>query len=767
MHARARLAAIGLTAAGVFGPIAGCVGILGIQSTGPPLLTGCNLPTDGNGRVRLVNVAAVGGNIDFCIRRSGTSDWGLPIFRDGGNDALCLGSSSRPGGLAYAQATVPFAVPAGKIDVKAIPSGETCAVKGASELDGVSVGDSVNGNAPVVTLMRYGGGSSEEAISALPEAVRSAVPTSDTAVRVVNALSGVRSIDWGFSSSARLPATVAPIVVPEPIAPGNATSPSSSHAPVVTTIDSAGYAEFLPFTLNIVAAYADDAANNGITLYTLPSGADLATFYVIGDPNDATKLHPVTGLYCEDAKSLAPTDTDGAAPGDAADALPSQDTGLLAQCTLAQLQVLSVDLVDVSLYGASAPFAAQRRPYVYAEIAARTSDLMCIVDAADLGDRMNIADAGKAANAQGTGRFQYSFMVTTDSSTPPSNAADVKPAPANPPCGANVVGQTYVNQAYACVEQNCSTQSGGDPQGMGALNGTLQCLSAACALQLAPLYTPITPTTTPRQLANDYCFNCAIYYFIDETPLAIGESKCTTQSAPAFNFEGQTPSMILSHYPITSTASYNLPATGFRRAVLKAQVKLEDRTIDFFCGQLQDPTNSPSLPYTGSYGSDIAPDGGLGNGWEEEQDLQAKEALAWIKQQIALDGLAAVIAIDLHSTDARVALHGELMSLSPEVIDLFDAPTSTFAPAVVPNATPFCDYCPSPQNPYSGNTPPYELLHAYLSGFPENATRTETLWGADSSEVPIPSNLPYQPAPPHGTGPPLQYYAHNYTILRP
>ena len=120
--------------------IVGCQALAGIQTrTTDPLLTGCSLPASGNGRIRLVNVAAVAGNTDFCVRTSGTA-WGRPIFRDGGNDSLCLGTSSQPGGLSYAESTVPSAVAPGNIDVKAIPSGQTCAAPGpASSMGSPSV----------------------------------------------------------------------------------------------------------------------------------------------------------------------------------------------------------------------------------------------------------------------------------------------------------------------------------------------------------------------------------------------------------------------------------------------------------------------------------------------------------------------------------------------------------------------------------------------------------------------------------------------------
>ena len=90
----------------------------------------------GNGRIRLVDVGTQGTHVDFCIRQSGTTDWGRPIFRDGGTDALCSV------GLAYGQATVPFSVPTGKIDVKAIPAGQTCSAAATSQTTTpITIGD--------------------------------------------------------------------------------------------------------------------------------------------------------------------------------------------------------------------------------------------------------------------------------------------------------------------------------------------------------------------------------------------------------------------------------------------------------------------------------------------------------------------------------------------------------------------------------------------------------------------------------------------------
>jgi hypothetical protein len=715
-------------------------------------------------------VAAESGNTDFCIRTSGSA-WGRPVFRDGGNDFLCQGNgtSSQPGGLSYGQSTIPFAVPAGKIDVKAIPAGSTCAAAATSELDGVAVPTK-----GAITLMRYAGGvSSPEKISALPEEASAAVGS--TSVRVVNALSGGESINVGFASGATLPATITTQLFTTPIPPG---ADPSAQKTQVGPVDSFGYLQLIPQVFHLAASYSTDAANNAITLYGLPQNVDVATFYVLGDPKDTSNKHPVTGLYCEDTQSVFGSGTFDAGTVDAG-GFDTQDAKLLAQCTFAPLSDLSIDMVNASLYGANAPFEDQRRSQLIADVAARTSDIICVVEADDLNlDRAALASAAKANNAQGgPGQFQYSYMVTTTGATPPSNPSDVPAvAPSTPPCG-GIVPAGLVDNVYTCVEQKCSTVSGGDPNGTGILNGTTQCLSAECITPFGELYTyPLQYNEPPGSLRyqEDYCFDCTVYYFTSEETFATGKNDCTQNSAPPFAYDGQTPSMILSHYPLVNTSSYNFPSTGYRRAILKAQVQLENQTIDFFCGQLISPLIDSSLPYTGNYGSDALADGGQANGWEQEQDLQAQEGLKWIQAQIKADGLPAIVAMDLHSDDpgSSAAEDGGLAPISPEVFDLFSAavtPASglpALAPATVPGSPPGCDYCPAPENVYNAGTPPYEFMHAYLSGFPQNATEAETLWGNDNSEVTLTSG-PDQPAPPGGTGPIFEYYAHNYTILRP
>lgn len=745
--------------------IAGCQAIAGLSSrTLDPLPTvGCALPSTGDGRVRIANLANVSANADFCIRTSGSGDWGRPIFRDGGNDALCLGTQSQAGGLAYGQVTVPFAVPVGKIDVKTIPAGQTCSATATSEKDGITIANAVTGGAPPTTLVRWGGGTSAEGLSALSEYAKTTGPVSSN-VRIVNALSDGKAIEIGQAAGTTLPTTVPTVNIATPITPGNAAAPQNGLPLPQFNVNANGYMSFPDQSFVIAAFYSTDSAANALAALATPSTA-LGTFYVIGDPTDTSNKHVVRALYCDESVGGYSTTSCGADAGGVPGLpayIPCLDDALFAQCTETSLPVISVDLVNAALYGANAPFSQARGAVIPGAIAARTSDIMCILEVDDSSSRNAIIAAALS-------QFPYSYQITTDLTTNPTNPSDVKPPPAAPPCtGSNAAPW------ITCVTQNCGVASDAGP----VLDYTA-CLENSCFSSLVkiPYTQPLPSPYTAAEYAGDSCFDCTIYNFLSE-PLSEGET-CVTAAQQPFAFNGQSPELILSHYPLVNTKSYILPATGFRRAVLKAQVQLADQTVDFFCAQLSSPLIDSTLPYTGNYGNDNGPHG---NGWEDEQDLQAEEIVAWIKSEEAVDGLPAIIAGDFHAGlgvaptvgDAGTGSSAEAganIEISPEAIQAFISPDAgiTLVPAIPSTPTNYveaCDYCPAPENPYNPGEGPYEILHAFLYDFPSGATQSETLWGTDNAQVAL-TSLPGEDAPDSGTGPLFEYYAHNYQLLRP
>jgi hypothetical protein len=681
------------------------------------------LPTVGKGRVRLVNAGTQGGNVDSCIRVTGSSDWGNPI--------LSAGPDACDTGLSYGQVTVPFNVQAGSVDVETIPAGSSCDPTGAtSQALGVVIGDSTAG-APVVTLVRYGGGSNPESIAALPEE-----PPGSTTItlsgayglRLVNAVSSGQSINVGYASSPSLPATVATAILPQPILPGGV-EPPASNVPSFQSVDAEGYAPLPPSTKLDFGVVIQGGTTAQFTFRT-PGEEDIQTVFAIGDSGD--KSHPIRGLQCEDSAD---------APG---------NTALLASCVLTTLPSLAVDTFNTGLYGADAPFNDERKQAVYDAIAARSSDLMCVVET---------STDYKAIVASAAVNLPYSYYAVTDLDTQPTDPTDKQgntpPPPTAPPCAG--VDPSIVQSIYQCTALGCTNDTGG-------LNGyvsSITCLSGACAGDYTDLY-----FQSPQ---DDACVDCIIYYATSELPLSAGQTACTTDSRQPFAYQGMNGTLILSRYPLANTQSYILPSTGFRRSVLYAQVMLEDnQTVDFFCGQFISSLIDADIPYVGNYGTDIV---GQENGWEDEQDLQAQRAVTWIQ---ATAKHPAIIAGDWHSTaqvteqDPEGGTTVVLDSQSVEVINLFDQSLGgAFTRAEPSPYQPVCEYCPAPQNVYNAGSGvrPEDFTPTFLKGFAPGATVEDSLWGQGNT-VPL-TSIPYEPAPNPPQGPISPYWGRLVRVLRP
>jgi hypothetical protein len=704
----------------------------------------CSLPSSGNGRIRLANLATVGASTDFCIRTTGSSSWGRPVFRDGGLTGLC----SR--GLAYAQVTVPFAVTAGNIDVKAIPAGSTCDATATSQVAGVAVGDSTQG-APVVTVARMFGGSSAEAMFALPEEPHRGTVSY---LRIVNALSGGREIIAGLPSSPALPATVAAPLFPSPIAPGHVEPPGQTQA---GPIDADGYLAYGSGILNLGVTYRGDTS--ALFIWVAPAILDTQTLFAIGDPNDPA--HVVRGLLCESTGSEQSSAPDGGASVGLGDS-GVQDPQLLANCKLTELATIGIDVVDVSLYGTYAPFEHDRRPVLMKAIAGRTqSDIMCVTGAPRLTDEQAIASAGSGGDA-GTGWFPYHYYpnppldLDAGATDPTQIDGGVPPPPASPPCG-NGVNMSDIDSIYSCASMYCSTAAPGDMSGTVQESST--CLTKDCIFWFGTLY-----NAGPQQNA---CFDCIVDYLVSGNSFSYGKNECLNDTRQPFYFNGASTTEILSHYPLSNEQVYVLPSTGTRRAVLYAQVQLPDQPVDFYCVALSSSTTDGLTPYVGDYGHDgKLPDGGTENGWEEEQDLQAQRAIAFIRANSQKTGRPAIIAGDWETSVAYPPM--VVANLSPEVSQMLGG---AFIEAVPSPYVPVCDLCPSPQNAYNGSSSPYDERNVFLynppkaaAAFPQEATTQVTLWGTDDSVML--TMTPYE-TPPAASGPISPVFPRLVRVRRP
>jgi hypothetical protein len=720
----------------VSGPIlalAGCRAIAGYRdlSYEPVASLTCEpvvLPTSGAGRIRLVNAGTVGAASDFCVRASGASDWGTPIFA--GVKPSC------DTGLAYATATVPFAIASGDIDVEAVTPGQPCGGKGVtSSATSIPVDDSTNGGS-VMTVIRFGGGSSSESIVAHPEESAAGVAGSSLQIRVLNALCSAESINAGAVGSSVLPQTIEASAFSQSIPPGGIEGVGPSG---LGTVDGSGYANFVGTGASVGIVLAGSTSAFAAFSSDPNGGASAETVFAIGDP--ASNAHPIRGLVCSDTGSAASDDA-------------STDTSLLAPCTLTSLPTLSVDTVNVSLYGAAAPYEGERRSALYSKIAARQSDVMCVIQVDSQADKDAIASAASTW-------FPYVYEVSTDlatQATDPLEADGGTPAaPSAPPC--STTSATTIQKIYACVAGKCSNDA-------GTLELTDKCLSQACELPFGGVY--------EHGSSGNACFDCIIDNLVSFETLSFGQSECTGDTRAPFAFQGQSTEMILSHYPLANTNAYILPSTNYRRQVLYAEVQLEDAPIDFYCGHLTAFDIDGEEPYEGAYGQDKTtelPDGGVSveNGYEDEQDLQAGRVIRYIEQRSKSTGNPAIIAGEWSASlaypnpDGGAAL---LASAAPEIIQMLDSRYGgAFVRADPPGYVPSCEYCPAPQNPYNGGEPPLDETGTFLFQFQPNSTTDETLWGQEI-DVPIVGSQ-YEPPPPGGVGPAFEYYPRNVRVLRP
>ena len=683
------------------------------------------LPAAGNGRVRLVNGGTQGGSVDFCLRVSGASDWGSPV--------LSAGPAACDTGLTYAHVTVPFAVPAGAIDVEAVPVGSSCDVAATSQAMGVAVGDST-ARAPVVTLVRYGGGTNPEHIAALSEEPPGSITTSGPysyALRLVNAVSSGQAISAGFAASKSLPTTIPLLLLPEAIAPGGV-EPPSNVVPGFRAFDAQGYSD--PPPSEVTFAVVLQSQHNALFTFQTSGDPDVQTLFAIGDSGD--DAHPIRGLLCEDATSSESGDAGGGG-----------GTGILAACTLSDLPSLAVDTFNTGLYGGQAAFNDERRSAVYDAIAGRPSDLMCLIETSLDADAI-------VQHASGT--FPYSYFVRTDLDTQPTDPTDAEgntpPPPTGPPCAG--IDPSIVSSIYQCSAQNCTNT--------GDLNGyvaTTNCLSASCAGPITQLYY--------QGQQQDACVDCIIYYANAELPLSTGLKACTSDPRQPFSSNGMNATLMLSRYPLINTQAFILPGTGFRRVVLYAQVKLEDQVVDFFCGHFVSPLIDGVIPYVGNYGVDIP---NQENGWEDEQILQARKIVPWIK---ATTTYPAIIAGDWHATALVTGTSADggtttvLADQSRAVMQLFDQSLGgAFLRAEPDGYKATCEYCPSPQNVYNvgSGVLPEDFTPTFLKGFPPGATVEDSLWGMNNT-VPL-TSIPDEPAPAP-FGPISIYYGRLLRVLRP
>jgi hypothetical protein len=246
--------------------------------------------------------------------------------------------------------------------------------------------------------------------------------------------------------------------------------------------------------------------------------------------------------------------------------------------------------------------------------------------------------------------------------------------------------------------------------------------------------------------------------------------------------------MLASRYPFASNADgspatdvFYLPTTEERMSVLHARVQLNPNdatdTVDFFCGNLTNPTFSGRLTYTGNYsnGTKYPDEPGAGtNGWRDEQNLQAIRTISWV-QKIAA-GRPAIIAGEWHASThypTSVAAPSAttpwtIGDQSPEAAQRF---ANAFPVGHAPNWNYACTYCPSSGSSGPPNVMNSGLVQSNIHGYDINVTYI-TRAGFQAASVTDESMLftnaivQYSPGSPQ-FAPMSNYYGRRIRLLRP
>jgi hypothetical protein len=708
--------------------LASCQLVAGVETRNvDPILPGCTLPTEGTGQLRIANLVPSANNADFCIRTSGQA-YKRPILRDGG--------SACPAGFAYEKVSAIFSVPAGNIDVEAIPSGSTCSATPLSHIENVAV---PAGPTPV-TILRIGGAKTPERLVASSETTPAT--TSVAKLRFFNANAGSMPLFFGVAMGERLPTTLVSHLVQDGFPFGQGFTPQTK--PIVGMMDANGYLT-LPNATFIIGEGPDD--QHPLAVQTLMQGNSRHSFYAIGD-NDSSAQYPSRALYCDDDPSA------------------TSDKIFANGCTETSLATLSVDVFNAQLYGGGSPWELARKPYIFDAIANRPSDLQCLVELDDKADRDQVIS--KAVTS-----FPYSVTFDSDLGTQPTDPADQKGNVPSPPaeaaCGPAVDQSAFMGLTN-CLEQNCA-----NPMGASGILAFSQgstpsdCISKFCTSAILPLY------SGDSNAAN--CMDCIITNTVSLYPYSQTVSTCGTDMRAPYAFQGQTPSMILSRFPIVSSQTYVLPSSYWRRVVHRAVVQLEvNKTVDFYCAQLQSTGNASVLPYAGNYGDGLNSQTDSLGAYLNEQKFEMQRVMDWIRKQSGSS--PAILAIDTHASKAWPPSTGDagtstvdggggqiLTDLSREIYDQYlDADPMHFQHAVpsgwVATGCVECPATPSPygSNPYNGNTQPLQWLDVYVYNYPG---------GTPATDVNIFANQPVVPLPDGSMGMLSATFGYNVHVIRP
>ena len=636
--------------------------------------------TTGTG-LRLGNLVPSQNRYDVCIKPQADADYGqvTPLL----HGADC------PNGLAYKQISASVDLAPGLYDVKFIASSAAdCGDPGVGTSAGVTVTSGsirdvfLTGNATTFTPRIFA--------ESVPQ------PIINTAFRFLHVAEGVGSVDVMIADAPTPPANITafPLLFEKV---GYLALPTDSPF-AKGAVDANGFLQIAgPGDVNIGIADSPSSGSGG-SAGASGAGGGAGKGGSGGSSPEIARLVR-TGQFSSNvalSMFLVGTASDPGYPQETLlceDFVRDEQAPYLSRCNGGQTQVQPTRFgtLNAQLTGIFAAYEPSRRPAVIkaAADAADDVDVLCVGEAWAKSDK----DAIVAAAAS---RFAYQFAPTSDEKTPigdPTDQDGKVPAPwTSPPCTSDDV--TKLGTLTGCLSTKCPAEGTSGEQATTQW-GTCASSSSGCQFQFAPLLFA----------ADKSCYSCALVQAQSYQTMADIKSNCTTQNDRRFAFRGNHGAVLLSKHEIVDSELVMLPATEWRVGVLRAGVKLPNKSVvDVYCTTLTTPADSNTRPYTGQYGEGLS----QGAAWNAENKLQAAKLAALVRER---------------SRYRRAVVMGELYA-GPEVKDgatqVLDAYTpdswqviaSSFGVATAPGYQPACTQCAS--NPLVGGTRNYWTSHVLL-----------------------------------------------------
>jgi hypothetical protein len=596
----------------------------------------------------------------------------------------------------------------------AIAAGTQCNVSPVSPAAEVSEVTLAKGSTNTVLLS--GGSGVPATLTVLPEDQGAPPDPSQQRVRFVNALGGPPSVLFGMATSPALPTQLGAVFSAEPVPFGRAAPAGST---VLGDIDANGYLNGSGIAPPIYGVALPEQSNaDALLVSQVPRATTNFTLFAAGDLQDTT--YPAQGILCNDFGAV---DASGVLNG---------------SCTESNPPNVVIDAFNTALYGAYAPVWQEREPYIIRQIAALSDDIVCLAEISDPVAQQAMIDGTKKA-------FPYAAVANTTLTTPvtdPSDQHGAIPPPPTPPC-------TSADQEQAAVD--CLVQNCGDATGALRPDGQQNCISAQCA---GPFVSMLG--SAPR------CYECIIAEALSFEKFTTLQNDCATNPNAGYAYNGRTPSMVLSKFPLKNVGVYVLPSSMFRRSFITAQVDLGDSSFDLYCGQLSF-IQGTFTPYAGNYGEGATDTAG----WASEQTLQAQKLVAFVKKNSG--ARPAVITGDFASSsqfpkDPSTAPAAVVVNaLNPSAVGQLQ---SAFVEAIASDYTPKCMVCPPPANIFNDPSTHYWSNRVFTYNFPTNAATGSRQILNLSSVVPV--SKPYvAQGGTYNTVPLSDGFGYSVRLLRP